>query len=168
MFVFHQSLLYLFPIENDNPTKTEPDPSQLTDLRFPRDNTTLTTPTIIFHHSNTNTEVGRHEFSTENTQYISPADIYDKSPEVIRKTEKMKENIEKSPAKKVTWGENTVETYEKTESSSSPATTQIVEKAFTKIVKERGQPTVPITPELTGENRIVSKFKSSRIKSNII
>ena len=142
----------MYSIEDDNPIKTEPQHS-----------TTLHTPTILFHHSNT--EINRLESSTGSARYISPADVYDKSPEIIRKTHKIKQTIEELPAKKVTWGENTDHTYEKSPGKLGIASnTHSVEKAFTNVVKERNNPIVSVTTELPEENRIVSKFKSSRVK----
>ena len=162
---------YCIYIEANTAVKTESDPSQLTDVEIPQfstaihRDTTLQTPTILFHHSNT--EVSRAESHPDNIIYTSPADIYDKSPHIIRKSQKIQQKMEKTPAKKVTWEENTIETLKETPVKLDVNNTQSMEKAFTNVVKERNNPIASIT-ELTEENRIISKFKSSRAKSSII
>ncbi|KAI6654087.1 Unconventional prefoldin RPB5 interactor 1-like [Oopsacas minuta] len=122
----------------------------------------IKSPTIRFHHSNIEIEniIPLHP----NTPYQSPADIYDRSPDIMRKVQDTQQ--EHLPAKKVTWGENSIETIESKVKENTDYNTEeiLAQKAFTNIVKERSNFAPVINPEaeLPKENRIVSKFKSSR------
>ena len=64
---------------------------------------------------------------------------------------------EKMPVRKVTWGENRIESIK---GAVKPEFTKEAHQAFTTVVKERNEADSNI--QQPRENRIVSKFKSSR------
>ena len=111
--------------------------------------------TINFHHSNIET---KDTLPHTDMIYQTPADIYDRSPEIMRKVQNTQP--EEIPVKKITWGENRIESIESRVGKPNEKFTKDLQQAFTTVVKERNE--ADLNKERPRENRIVSKFKSSR------
>ena len=116
-------------------------------------NKEIKSTTINFHHSN----VEKDTIPQTDVIYQTPADIYDRSPDRIRKVQDVQP--QEMPDRKVTWGENRSESIESRVKPNAEFTKD-VQQAFTTVVRERNE--ADSIMELPRENRIVSKFKSSR------
>ena len=117
------------------------------------------TSTIQFHHTKLNTENEVSPERLETQKVSSPADIYNSSPDRMRRYEHFEGETQSK--RKVRWAENDEKNTEK----QTPPPREMDTQAFTKIVRERK----PLSPANSGtdmpqESRKISKFKLAKMK----